>query len=292
MRSSSVGCPTDSCTCSSICSASITSVVTWEGHGSARRSAAACSPTRGASRSNASDSTYSQPACALEPPWALGWLRIWVIPSREAIASMPPPHSTSSWSVAAPSEETKTRFSRCARTNAEPSALDVVEPVDPAVARRHSLGPAKDDPRVGVGGACGERRGDRLFAELAHGAKTNQEPSMRWRGLEPPRGFNPTRPSTLRVYQFRHQRAARIVAAPPRLDICRATIYRRDTYESNGRHSGGARDALARAAFGLRHQVGRRPLDAFLLGGELRADLPGSAAARAGRPDRGRGRPE
>src|SRR5439155_17576345 len=132
----------------------------------------------------------------------------------------------------------------------------------------------------------------RLFAELAHGAKTNQEPSMRWRGLEPPRGFNPTRPSTLRVYQFRHQRAARIVAAPPRLDICRATIYRRDTYESNGSHSGGARDALARAAFGLRHQVGRRPLDAFLLGGELRADLPGAAAARAGRADRGRGRPE
>src|SRR5215208_3693380 len=35
---------------------------------------------------------------------------------------------------------------------------------------------------------------------------------MRWRGLEPPRGINPTRPSTLRVYQFRHQRARRIVA--------------------------------------------------------------------------------
>ena len=32
---------------------------------------------------------------------------------------------------------------------------------------------------------------------------------MRWRGLEPPRGC-PTRPSTLRVYQFRHQRAARL----------------------------------------------------------------------------------
>src|SRR3954451_5856034 len=36
--------------------------------------------------------------------------------------------------------------------------------------------------------------------------------AMRWRGLEPPRGINPTRPSTLRVYQFRHQRARRIVA--------------------------------------------------------------------------------
>src|SRR5206468_6319219 len=38
---------------------------------------------------------------------------------------------------------------------------------------------------------------------------------MRWRGLEPPRGINPTRPSTLRVYQFRHQRARRIVATVP-----------------------------------------------------------------------------
>src|SRR3954454_8435713 len=37
---------------------------------------------------------------------------------------------------------------------------------------------------------------------------------MRWRGLEPPRGINPTRPSTLRVYQFRHQRARPIVATP------------------------------------------------------------------------------
>jgi hypothetical protein len=31
--------------------------------------------------------------------------------------------------------------------------------------------------------------------------------SMRWRGLEPPRPIQVTRPSTLRVYQFRHQRA-------------------------------------------------------------------------------------
>src|SRR5947207_1456794 len=30
---------------------------------------------------------------------------------------------------------------------------------------------------------------------------------MRWRGLEPPRAVKPTRPSTLRVYQFRHQRS-------------------------------------------------------------------------------------
>src|SRR4029079_11757121 len=39
---------------------------------------------------------------------------------------------------------------------------------------------------------------------------------MRWRGLEPPRGINPTRPSTLRVYQFRHQRARAIVATTSR----------------------------------------------------------------------------
>src|SRR5438309_163439 len=31
---------------------------------------------------------------------------------------------------------------------------------------------------------------------------------MRSSGLEPPRGVNPTRPSTLRVYQFRHEREA------------------------------------------------------------------------------------
>ena len=29
---------------------------------------------------------------------------------------------------------------------------------------------------------------------------------MRRRGLEPPRAIKPTRPSTLRVYQFRHRR--------------------------------------------------------------------------------------
>ena len=43
-------------------------------------------------------------------------------------------------------------------------------------------------------------------------AKGESRPSerlscMRWRGLEPPRPNRVTRPSTLRVYQFRHQRA-------------------------------------------------------------------------------------
>src|SRR5256714_6915068 len=58
-------------------------------------------------------------------------------------------------------------------------------------------------------------------ALLPDGVKQEKRPlsrppsHMRWRGLEPPRGVNPTRPSTLRVYQFRHQRAGRIVAAAP-----------------------------------------------------------------------------
>ena len=48
-RSSSVGWPTDSCTCSATWSPSSTTVITPLGHSSARRSAAACSATRGAS---------------------------------------------------------------------------------------------------------------------------------------------------------------------------------------------------------------------------------------------------
>ena len=40
------------------------------------------------------------------------------IPSPTAVASMPPPHSTISCSMSAPSEETSTLCSRCARTNA------------------------------------------------------------------------------------------------------------------------------------------------------------------------------
>src|SRR5262249_19025529 len=39
---------------------------------------------------------------------------------------------------------------------------------------------------------------------------------MRWRGLEPPRPARGTRPSTLRVYQFRHQRSARRMVAANR----------------------------------------------------------------------------
>jgi hypothetical protein len=54
------------------------------------------------------------------------------------------------------------------RADAEALALHVVEPVDPPVPRRDRLRPAKNDPGVCVGGSGGERRGDRLFAELAH----------------------------------------------------------------------------------------------------------------------------
>ena len=37
---------------------------------------------------------------------------------------------------------------------------------------------------------------------------------MRRRGLEPPRAIQPTRPSTLRVYQFRHRRSGRAEYSP------------------------------------------------------------------------------
>jgi hypothetical protein len=50
-------------------------------------------------------------------------------------------------------------------------------------------------------------RGDRMKTVPA-----NSKGFMRWRGLEPPRAAKPTRPSTLRVYQFRHQRARISVA--------------------------------------------------------------------------------
>src|SRR3954453_23496132 len=38
--------------------------------------------------------------------------------------------------------------------------------------------------------------------------------NMRRRGLEPPRAIRPTRPSTLRVYQFRHRREGAASIAP------------------------------------------------------------------------------
>ncbi len=40
---------------------------------------------------------------------------------------------------------------------------------------------------------------------------------VRWRGLEPPRPIQATRPSTLRVYQFRHQRRQRAQRTAERL---------------------------------------------------------------------------
>src|ERR1700719_3824648 len=40
---------------------------------------------------------------------------------------------------------------------------------------------------------------------------------MRPSGLEPPRGNLPTRPSTLRVYQFRHGRRGASIDPPPML---------------------------------------------------------------------------
>ena len=64
---------------------------------------------------------------------------------------------------------------------------------------------------------------------------------MRWRGLaEPPRPVRATRPSTLRVYQFRHQRVdGRIVAATGRLTPSEAlaTLYEQTFDQEGGRCS-------------------------------------------------------
>src|SRR3954452_6119805 len=70
-----------------------------------------------------------------------------------------------------------------------------------------------------------------------------------------------------------------------------AVLYIVAIYESvDGDHTGHSRVAGARgAALGVRHQGGSRSLHALLLGGELRADLPGAQAARARGPGRGRG---
>src|SRR5438034_6491097 len=64
---------------------------------------------------------------------------------------------------------------------------------------------------------------------------------MRWRGLEPPRPARGTRPSTLRVYQFRHQRARSALYPRPRLtpSESRATVMRTDVRP-------GSRDMLSK----------------------------------------------
>ena len=51
------------------------------------------------------------------------------------------------------------------------------------------------------------------------GMRSQRDLSMRPSGLEPPRAIKPTRPSTLRVYQFRHgrRRGASIASGPPPL---------------------------------------------------------------------------
>src|SRR3954449_7754630 len=72
-------------------------------------------------------------------------------------------------------------------------------------------------------GARALRVSDRASAKASRTTKTLRlagSSFMRRRGLEPPRGNCPTRPSTLRVYQFRHRRvtggsehSGRVVAA-------------------------------------------------------------------------------
>src|SRR5207253_6538582 len=53
-------------------------------------------------------------------------------------------------------------------TDSEALALGVVEPVDAPVTCGDGLRPAQHDSRICVRSAGGERRGDSLFAELAH----------------------------------------------------------------------------------------------------------------------------
>jgi AraC-like DNA-binding protein len=76
--------------------------------------------------------------------------------------------------------------------------------------------------RLGANGADGPRVWEQLGARLEprphHGRPPDRRPTanepqavqgvhqMRPRGFEPPRAIRPTRPSTLRVYQFRHRR--------------------------------------------------------------------------------------
>ena len=75
----------------------------------------------------------------------------------------------------------------------------------PAVSRRLAgLHRAGERRAVGRRGQEAGRAPPARPAAMRKGARGR--PRMRWRGLEPPRPVRATRPSTLRVYQFRHQR--------------------------------------------------------------------------------------
>src|SRR5262245_50709424 len=92
---------------------------------------------------------------------------------------------------------------------------------------------------------------------------------MRWRGLEPPRPVRATRPSTLRVYQFRHQRVGEESVAPARLVFEHAIEGRERVRAALTAHGTGTTEAQ-----GLRGRGRARPA-----GGAGRA-LPRGAAGR------------
>ena len=88
---------------------------------------------------------------------------------------------------------------------AQPIPLEI-PPRNPRAELHSRLDQAPDEhgkaqPRI-VTGVGGPSRGWRRGFEYG----TSVPPPMRSSGLEPPRGKLPTRPSTLRVYQFRHER--------------------------------------------------------------------------------------
>jgi site-specific DNA recombinase len=70
------------------------------------------------------------------------------------------------------------------------------------------------DPRRGLVGATASAGGAPTSMPRRRGGFSPTS-LVRSSGLEPPRGVNPTRPSTLRVYQFRHERRVREYSPGP-----------------------------------------------------------------------------
>ena len=73
------------------------------GHSGADSSSTASRPVRSASSISPSVRTCSQPAALMWPRNELGYERRWTSPSPIAVASIPPPECTTTWSIAAPS---------------------------------------------------------------------------------------------------------------------------------------------------------------------------------------------
>ena len=80
-------------------------MVTSLGHSGADSSSTAWLPVRSASSINPSVRTCSQPAALMWPRNELGYERRCTSPSAMAVASRPPPECTTTWSIAAPSDE-------------------------------------------------------------------------------------------------------------------------------------------------------------------------------------------